>query len=236
MKRALHLGATLAASLCLALFLAACPAVELTIRVTETGVSSILTSCRGFQRACSSPGACADDPQLCQLVDGQCVLRSRCHLGDTSHVGWSPTGKKEGKLLLLAIDDAKLAQESPCFAVNPALCLGDRSCLADQLNEALDTAVQGGLTFDGFTEPDDALLVFAFFEAGGAGETACDPERLVACAGLAPPLGGGDYDVTCASCQDSSHFAIGHDNGPCPTSKDECFLERCERLLKASKK
>lgn len=211
----------------------ACPARDLTIHVSDTGVSTILTSCRGFQKACSAPASCADDPLICEVKDGECVLRNRCHLGDKTHPGWKPAGMKEGRLVLVSIEGAQIGDASPCFRFDPSSCLGDRGCFADELNKKLDQMIQGGLTFDGFVAQEDALLTFAIFDASGSGEAACDPDRLVTCAGLAPPLGGGDYDITCASCQDSSHFALGNDNGPCPTSKDECFLERCDRIVRA---
>jgi hypothetical protein len=235
MRRARAIAAATFLSISLGAILAACPARDLTINITETGVASILTACRGFQRSCSAAGSCADDQLLCELVDGECVLRNRCHIGDNSHVTWGNTGKKEGKLLLLSLDGEHLGDASPCFGFDASTCIGDRGCFADKLNDKLDQAIKGGLTFDGFTEQDDALLTFAIFESSDGDEPACDPDRLVACAGLAPPLGGGDFDITCASCQDSSHFALGHDNGPCPTTKTECFLERCERLIRLGK-
>ena len=64
--------------------------------------------------------------------------------------------------------------------------------------------------------------------------TAREPERiadLVACAGLEPPLGGGIFDISCASCQGGSRSAPGPDNGPCPQPGGVCFLHDCEAIL-----
>lgn len=238
MKGGARVGAWIGLALGLGVSLAACPSRDLTIRVSDTGVASLFTACRGFQKACSNPNSCSedsDDQVLCELVGDECVLRNRCHLGDKTRPPWSPLGRKSGRLLLVSTEDAALADMSPCFAFDVKPCLGDRGCLASELNSLLDGAIKNGLTFDGFDAQEDGLVTLALFEEDALGDPACDPNRLVACAGLAPPLGGGDFDITCASCQDGSHFALGSNNGPCPTDKNECFLQRCERFLRGTK-
>lgn len=228
-----------AASLSLALFLGAlglaCPAYDLTIRISDNGVANILAACRGFQKLCSSLNDCKEDPLSCEIQGGKCILRNRCQIGDQNHPGWTTGGKKAGRLILLSIEGTRLGDASPCFGFDPSICSGNRGCFADLLNQSLDQMIKNGLSFDGFNEQEDVLLSLAIFDAEGQAGADCDPDRLLACAGLAPPLGGGDYDITCASCQNGSHFSLGRDNGPCPISQQECFLQRCDRLLRASK-
>lgn len=220
-----------AALFAIAIAIAGCPPRDLILRVSETGISAILTSCRGVQKTCMAPGACVTDPQVCEMANGACVLRGRCHIGDAAHPAFDPTTLKEAKLVLFDLKDDRIAAESPCVVFDPSKCLVDRACLAAQINDLLDKAIPSGLTFGGFQAQEDALLTLAIYEPS-MGVPLCDLDRLVGCASFAPPLGGGDYDITCASCQDSVHFAIGPDNGPCPTTKDECFLQRCDRMLR----
>ena len=77
-------------------------------------------------------------------------------------------------------------------------------CMANDLNQQLDGAMPNGLGFDGLKNPEEAQLVLAFYQPidsseGGGG---CHRADLYACAGLAAPLGGGAYDISCASCQE----------------------------------
>ena len=105
------------------------------------------------------------------------------------------------------------------------------------LNQQLDGAIAKGLGFDGLQNPDDVELFMAFYQQQDFLE---DPEEtqpscrrvdLVACAGLAPPLGGGEYDMSCASCQDGVKNPQSRNNGPCPKSANSCFLDTCDGWL-----
>lgn len=229
------------ASFFLALFLGvlglACPTSDLSIRISDTGVATVLAACRGFQSLCSTLNDCKLDPLSCEVQNGQCVLRNRCHLGDASHPAWTIPGKKSGRLFLVSVEGTRLGDASPCFTFDFSACAGgNRGCLAELLNQSFDQIIKHGLSFDGFDDPDEVLLSLAIFDTEAPDAPACDPDRLIACAGLAPPLGGGDYDITCASCQDGSHFSLGRDNGPCPVSSKDCFLRRCDALLRGPAK
>ena len=116
------------------------------------------------------------------------------------------------------------------------------SCMAESINQQLDGAIAKGLGFDGLQNPDDVELFMAFYQQQ---EFLEDPEEtlpscrrvdLVACAGLAPPLGGGEYDMSCASCQDGLRNPQSRNNGPVPErhclvlSRDVRQLAREERV------
>ncbi len=213
----------------------ACPDQTLTIRISETGMATVLAACRGFQKLCKTLDDCKEDPLSCALQNGQCVLRNRCRLGDDTHPGWTALGKKAAQFFLVSIEGARIADKTRCFSFDSSGCMGDRACFADLLNRQLDELLKSGMSFDGFNEPGEVLLGLAVFDAEGESEPSCHPDKLITCAGLAPPLGGGDYDITCASCQDGSHFSLGRDNGPCPIGQGQCFLKRCDQWLRASK-
>src|SRR4030095_4530471 len=110
------------------------------------------------------------------------------------------------------------------------------SRLAEGLNQQLDGAIANGLGFDGLKNPDDVVLFLAVYQQQEflidteEGQPSCRRVDLVACAGLAPPLGGGEYDMSCASCQDGARNPPSRNNGPCPRDgTGSCFLEKCDK-------
>jgi hypothetical protein len=108
--------------------------------------------------------------------------------------------------------------------------------MANDINQQLDGAMPNGLGFDGLKNAEDAQLILAFYQPSATeGSVGCHRADLAACAGLAAPLGGGAYDITCASCLGGSRTAAGTNNGPCPralVSEDtHCFLQLCDKLL-----
>jgi hypothetical protein len=102
------------------------------------------------------------------------------------------------------------------------------------LNQQLDGAIPNGLGFDGLRAPEEAELLLAFYQPINptAGDIPCADANLIACAGLAPPLGGGDFDITCASCQGGPRASPGRDNTPCPNPNPDrmCFLQACDLI------
>jgi hypothetical protein len=146
---------------------------------------------------------------------------------------------------LFSANPLALRSVTACVCVEPMdlRCAdgGTSDCTDIGLNDRLTAAVPNGLTYSGLQSPDGALLAMAFFEPrvvaptcaslGDGGADLCDQANLVACAGLAAPIGGQTYDITCASCQDSVHDSFGPNTGPCFTEGSECFLESCSDAL-----
>jgi hypothetical protein len=144
----------------------------------------------------------------------------------------------QAKLFLVTPADDSIRDTSKCMTLLPCADGGRLvNCLAENLNQQLDGALPQGLGFDGLSNPDDVQLVLAFYQPiDAATVSSCNRADLVACAGLAPPLGGGNYDISCASCQGGPKNAPGPDNGPCPkpkstSGKSYCFLEACNDIL-----
>jgi hypothetical protein len=112
-------------------------------------------------------------------------------------------------------------------------------CTASDLNQQLDGAMPNGVGFDGLRNPEEALVILAFYQPADSSEEGggCHRADLFACAGLAAPLGGGAYDISCASCEGGTRTAPGNDNGPCPKSLEKdnvCFLQTCNDILAQS--
>jgi hypothetical protein len=113
---------------------------------------------------------------------------------------------------------------------------GGIDCMASDLNQQLDGAMPNGVGFDGLQNPEEALVILAFYQPLDSSEEGggCRRADLSACAGLAAPLGGGSYDISCASCEGGVRTTPGNDNGPCPKDLDKnnsCFLQTCDDIL-----
>jgi hypothetical protein len=145
----------------------------------------------------------------------------------------------EARLFLVTPSDGRVQDASKCMTLHFCTDAGrsgsSSECMADDLNQQLDGAMPHGLGFDGLKNPEEVQLILAFYQPQESStEAACHRADLFACAGLAPPLGGGNYDITCASCQGGSRTAAGPDNGPCPrdqSQRNSCFLQRCDAIL-----
>ena len=243
---------SVAGVLWLMLSVAGCPLREKEIRFTETGVNWLLSACPrgggglpppggggggfggngpGGGGPGGSGGGFPDPNALCLLENGYPASFSGRPI--------------EARLFLISPDSAspgrgRVQDASKCMSLHPC---GDggrggpsANCIASDLNQQLDGAMPNGVGFDGLKNPEEAQLVLAFYqptevtEQGGG----CHRPDLFACAGLAAPLGGGAYDISCASCQGGNRNAPGSDNGPCPKGlpmTNSCFLKICDELL-----
>ncbi len=147
----------------------------------------------------------------------------------------------QARLFLVTPADNRIRDASKCMTLPQCHASGRTTCLADELNQQLDGAIANGLGFDDLKNPDDVVLFLAFYQQQDfqpqdateePSQSSCRRVDLVACAGLAPPLGGGEYDMSCASCQDGSRNPQSRNNGPCPKdSNTSCFLEKCDSWL-----
>lgn len=218
-------GATLIAS--------GCPARQQQILITSGGAQWLINACNriclsrteedggGSEPPCTSCGLPGHlPPEFSQTLNSSSTpIQARLFLV-------TPGAKAT---------DARIRDASKCMIL-PSV-KGPRT-LADGLNQQLDGAIANGLGFDGLQNTQDVVLFMAFyqqqdFQAPDAGEeqSLCRRVDLVACAGLAPPLGGGEYDMSCASCQDGSRNPQSRDNGPCPKYGAQCFLDACDTWL-----
>jgi hypothetical protein len=148
-------------------------------------------------------------------------------------------GQTDARLFLISPGDRRIQAASKCMRLHPCFDggrVGRESCMASDINQQLDGAMPNGLGFDGLKNPEEAQLVLAFYQPTSTSEEdgGCHRLDMVACAGLAPPLGGGAYDVSCASCLNGPKTTQGIDNGPCPrdlTDDKSCFLQYCDDIL-----
>ncbi len=240
---------------------AACSARDLEVSVSDNGVDILSAACAGFFNTCADEQACVDDPIFCTFdAQGACTIRKQCQLDEKGipHARFAPGKPLSAQLLVISkTEPEKILAKSSCrhldIAAACATCgdavddagapLDSASCGSYAIGHLVDTALAGGLGYDGFGDPDAAFLAVAFFQdegTDGAKENPCDNHvvdrcgeaSLVAVAGFAKPLGSSTFDVTCASCQNGLHFSTGSDTGPCPVTTDQCFLEIVGGLLK----
>jgi hypothetical protein len=199
-----------------ALVVAGCPPHEARLSITNDGIQTLITACR----------PCARTP------DGGIETACACAINGRPPPAILNRGV-QARLFLVTPSDQIVRDASKCMTLLPC---GDggrpADCFAESLNQQLDGAIPRGLGYDGLENPDDVQLMLAFYEPLEPSSIAsCERGDLVACAGMAPPLGGGNYDISCASCQGGVRNAPGPDNGPCPKPKTSCFLEECEATL-----
>jgi hypothetical protein len=192
-----------------------CPPHEARLSITSDGIQTLIAACRPCARLADG-GA---DPNCA------CALTGRPPPDIVSGV--------QARLFLVTPSDQAVRDASKCMTLLPCSDGGrPANCLAESLNQQLDGAIPRGLGFDGLQNPDDVLLMLAFYDSVDPMSTAsCARTDLVACAGMRPPLGGGNYDISCASCQGGPKNAPGPDNGPCPKPRNSCFLDECDSIL-----
>ena len=166
-----------------------------------------------------------------------------CHLESHSYPYAIPPTPREARLFVISPVDGRVRDASKCMSLHPCADSGrlgpPPECLASDLNQQLDGAMPNGVGFDGLRSPEEALLVIAFYQPSDSSDDSggCRRADLFACAGLAAPLGGGAYDITCASCEGGVRTTQGSDTGPCPKTLDKeytCFLQTCDQILAAS--
>jgi hypothetical protein len=208
------------------LVLSACADHEVGIKLTAAGVTYLETACKPTCDRMESPDG---GP----LPGCACVLPERAAPDLVGH-------PSEARIFLWTPHDSRIRDTGKCMsllACNKGTQARQTACLAESLNQQLDGAIPGGLGFDGLKSASGAELLLAFYaptSSSGDAETHCALDDLVACAGLAPPLSGGSYDVACASCRAGAKVAAGRDTGPCPRTAGDraaCFLQTCAALL-----
>jgi len=211
-----RLAAALPPFLLAAVAAVGCPPHETTLSITAAGGAVLVTACQ--------PCAPANDAGIEPVCACTLGIREPPDLKGRS---------MQARLFLITPSNQAVRDASKCMTLAPCADAGRPApCLAESLNQQLDGAMPQGLGFDGLENPDDVQLVLAFYQPPDAASVAsCSRADLFACAGLAPPLGGGNYDISCASCQGGSKSAPGPDNGPCPRPKRSCFLEECNDIL-----
>jgi hypothetical protein len=234
----------------------ACPARQLDVQVTSDGADTLIFACESFRDACSAPGACHHNRILCD--QSTCAIKNECKIAGNPE--WAPEHTMGMRLMLITAtaDAIAIRKASPCVPLNLRPCIEDPTglfgcanasgdanvCITAAVAEAVQGALGNGLSFDGFKSPDDVALVAAFFRKPGD-EASCDAtvlvrpddcgtENMVAVAGLAAPIGSTAFDITCASCQGTTHGSLGPDNAPCPVTDDLCFLQRIAAALAGS--
>jgi hypothetical protein len=248
---------SVAGVLWLTLTVAGCPLREKEIRISETGIGWLLNACTpprgslpppppggggpgsggsggfGGSGGSGAGGSFPPPPGGSSDPNGPCVLNDRYppSLGRST----------EARLFLVSPADRRVQDASKCMSLHPCSDGGRfgpiPDCMASDLNQQLDGAMPNGLGFDGLKKPEEeAHLILAFYQPADASEEGggCHRADLFACAGLATPLGGGAYDISCASCKEGSRTAPGNNNGPCPkdlTQRTSCFLQLCDSLL-----
>jgi hypothetical protein len=199
-----------------ALVIAGCPPRDTTLMISPGGVLTLSNACKpcgrtedgGIEPACACTIGTREPPDL----DRRAL---------------------QARLFLITPADQMVRDSSKCMTLLPCQDAGPATdCLAERLNQQLDGALPQGLGFDGLQNPDDVQLVLAFYQPLDLSSvSSCNRADLVACAGLAPPLGGGTYDISCASCQGGPKSVAGADNEPCPRPKNSCFLDACNSVL-----
>jgi hypothetical protein len=234
-----------------------CSLRNLDIDITSNGLLTALAACDGIGHICDGKIEATCDRIFCDWVpvslhppEGICQIHEACTLAVSGAHTYQSNAPTALQLILLSTNPTQLQSASPCLCFDegdficPVVGADAGSTVTDcwsaAINAKLASSVPDGLTFSGFSDPDQGVLAMAWFQPSSgascadfadAGATLCVEENLVACAGLGAPPGGQTYDITCASCQGGVHGAIGNDNGPCLTEPNECFLQTCAEAL-----
>jgi hypothetical protein len=220
--------------------LSGCPYRAKEIRITDTGAGSVLAACMsqggggGFGSGSGGGGFPPPPPGGGGPFDDSCSLTGH-YSSDFTRIA------PQARLFLVSPSDNKVQDASKCMHLKPCSDSGrsggpQPNCIASDINQQLDGAMPNGLSFAGLKSSEDAQLMLAFYFPAETTEDdeGCHRGDLFACAGLAAPLGGGSYDITCASCQGGSRTAYGSNTGPCPkgpTGVASCFLKICDGIL-----
>ena len=227
----------------------ACPAREEKIQITPAGFAQLAAACVNPCAVKEDPKdsiACAGKGPMCGFDQEQLLCRRNDACMLPGHPAPNLLSDTRIRLMLVDPEKQKIRAKSDCAPLLPCKQFDEKqaqlACVAEGMNRALDGAIAGGLTFDDLEDPSTVLPVLAVYQSAAseadAGEaTPCAIGDLIACAGLAVPVGGdGDYDITCAACQNGLANPPGIDNGPCPREMQgvkttSCFLEGCASLL-----
>jgi hypothetical protein len=211
-----------------ALAVAGCPMRDVGVSISSNGANTVLTACNN--------GCWHEGDGGVPFGMGWGETNCECELSGSP---W-PDFRRElqARLFVVSPSQAFSVQDaSKCMSIEPCGEGGlsrSNHCLAERLNQQLDGAMPKGLTSDGLRNPDDVLLVLAFYQPPAGSDASCTIDSLFACAGLSAPLGGGSFDIACSSCQGSSRTPTGSDTGPCPRDTNDrngCFLRTCYGFL-----
>jgi hypothetical protein len=235
----------------------ACPSRNLDIAIDSNGLLNVLAACDGLGHVCDDKAEEACDRLFCEWIPraqhsptGVCQILSPCTLSSPDAHRYQPNTATALQLILLSPNPTQLQAAGPClcFDDNDFVCPDADAdggstvtdCWTASINARLAAGTPDGLTFGGFTSPDQGVLAMAWFQPEsrsscadlqGNGSGLCVEQNMVACAGLGAPPGTSSYDITCASCQGGVPNAFGNDNGPCFTAPNECFLQTCAEAL-----
>ncbi|MEO7332169.1 MAG: hypothetical protein ABI193_26570 [Minicystis sp.] len=238
----------------------ACPSKELTIELSDAGLSIVGVACQNHDLSCAGIKlqASCDSSLSCQWdkKTGGCLLREPCvHQGSSDY---DAAAFKAIRVALVRSDPFGLEVASTCRALVRATAPGceklnlsnaeRRHCNTLSVSEAVDRALADGLSFNDFHDPSVAFPVIALYQpktvpaecvsitdadldACRNDKLPCADAEIVACAGLSVPINEQAYDLSCASCQNGLHFSLGRDNGSCPQIAGHCFFEACAKLF-----
>jgi hypothetical protein len=229
----------------------ACPSRNLEIDINSNGLVTVLAACDALGHICDLKGEMNCDKIFCDWhpIRG-CQIKNPCTVSAPDAHQYQSNTATALQLILLSTGPTQLQAAGPCLCFDEMdfSCAGvpdagatAADCWSASINAKLAAGVPDGLTFSGFTSPDQGILAMAWFQPPqrgamcadlpNAGTSLCAEQNMVACAGLGAPPGTASYDITCASCQGGLHSAIGNDNGPCITAPNECFLQTCAEVL-----
>ena len=233
-----------------------CPSRDIEVQITEDGAETLVVACESFSVACDPVASCHKNHFLCDQAT--CMLKDVCEVA--GNPPWTPEESMGLMLLVMDTGASTLSIEaaSACVPLNLRPCIYDptgkfgcpkpvtdsTACFTAAIAQAVEGALGSGISFSGFTSTDGIALVAALFHKP-IGEASCDPSVLVnpedclapslsAVAGLGTPIGSSMLDITCASCQGSTHSSSGPNNAPCPVTTDQCFLGLVAQALEAS--
>ncbi|MFO0763073.1 MAG: hypothetical protein U0359_41940 [Byssovorax sp.] len=263
-RRAARMARALGALIPCGALVFSCSSRALYIELSDTAISIVGVACTNRDESCAGikTAVSCEASFSCQWdkKTGSCLVREPCvHEGSPDYDAGAFKAIRVG---LLRADPFGLEVITKCRAITRATdasCAGAdlsadarRHCATLAVSEAIDRAIGGGLSFDGFHDPSVAFPIVALYQpkvvpaeclsdtkadvdACRAMDLPCTDTEIVACGGLAVPVNEQAYDLTCASCQDGLPFALGRDNGPCPQIAGHCFFEACAKLLSQAK-
>jgi hypothetical protein len=211
---------------------AGCPMRDLGVSITSGGAQDVLNACTSTCRR-------DDDGGVPFQIGRGTVFDTTCACEVTGNPWPDWTRELQARLFVVAPGESFAVKDaSLCMSIAPCGEGGvsrSSKCIAERINQQLDGAMPKGVTSDGLRNADDVILVLALYQPAAGSDASCGADALFACAGMSTPLGGGNYDISCASCQGGSRTPSGSDTGPCPRlGNDKCFVQSCYAFLKTA--
>jgi len=198
-----------------------CPPRELTIDITEQGITFVTSAC---DKSCSlslplDDYCCAPTPRPTSEGQG---LAFAAQLGLV---------ERDGDARILRATTVCLRPGLKCFDLTDDEAI--IRCMALEIEDLLDAAIrEDGLSYDGMDPDRTDVIMGVFASPVGGPPVECVTDQLMACAGLeASSEEPSVYRIVCATCGDNPAVPADRFDLEAVPCFGACFTESCRDLF-----